>query len=462
MKKEYVKIFGGAVLGLGFALPAQAFVWPSFDITEIANTIMTGISQIEAQVSTVQETYSTSNILQAIGDNLGGLSKIKDQAKELEKQKEKAERIAARVEKLKKLKADYENAKKKFDSAMEEYQKTKTQIDFTKKKVEGYVNTASQAATSVANQAEALEERINAYTDGTQSATRNYGSTQSVNTTAEQVSNQGALSRGFSAAQDEAQTTEGLQKTDDVQTVKIKKESAEDGEGVSSQTYLIDEGMLDEKNIDDLWQAVDDSDKENASVDEMGEDTLKGDEEEPEEQSVRKAFEKVSFKWYETQSFAFEINTKTGTDDEGNYIFSDTLANWCGFNFDDEIDQDKATACIDTIVSNMNESDAVVAKQFKDRFGEVQKEESANSFVQAKKARSAAADSEVSENMQNILDKAGDNARTQMSGNGEVGAANIELLKQNLLVNAALLEKEVLRSIEEFASTYGLKDQAKE
>lgn len=455
MKKEYVKIFGGAVLGLGFALPAQAFVWPSFDITEIANTIMTGISQIEAQVSTVQETYSTSNILQAIGDNLGGLSKIKDQAKELEKQKEKAERIAARVEKLKKLKADYENAKKKFDGAMEEYQKTKTQIDFTKKKVEGYVNTASQAATSAINQAAAIEERINAYTGGAQSSAGSYSTTQGGNVAAEQVSNQGALSSGFSAAQDESQIT------DEAQPAKIKKEATESGKGMSSQTYFIDEGTLDEKSIDDLWQAVDDSDKENASVDEMGEDTLKGDEEEPEEQSVRKAFEKVSFKWYETQSFASEINAKTGTDDEGNYIFSDTLANWCGFNFDDKIDQDKAMACIDTIISNMNEPDAAVAKQYKDRFGKVQKEESSNSFVQAKKARSAAADSEVPENMQNILDKAGDNARTQMSGNGEVGAANMEILKQNLLVHAALLEKEVLRSIEEFAATYNLnKDSA--
>jgi len=455
MKKRCLKIFGGAVLGFGLALPAQAFVWPSFDITEIANTIMTGISQIEAQVSTVQETYSTSNILQAIGDNLGGLSKIKDQAKELEKQKEKADRIAARVEKLKKLKADYENAKKKFDGAMEEYQKTKTQIDFTKAKAQGYINTASQVAASVANQAEALEERINAYTGSAQNASGRYGATQNVDTTTEQVSNQGALSRGFSAAQDEAQTTE------DVQIVKVKTEAAESGKGVSSQTYFIDEGTLDEKSIDDLWQAVDGSNEESAPTDEQNEDLLK-DDEEPDTQSIRKAFEKVSFKRYETQSFASEISAKTGTDDEGNYIFSDTLANWCGFNFDDKIDQDKATACIDTIVSNMNESDAVVAKQFKDRFGEVQKEESANSFVQAKKARSAAADSEVSENMQNILDKAGDNARTQMSGNGEVGAANMEILKQNLLVNAALLEKEVLRSIEEFASTYGLKDQTKE
>ena len=456
MKKEYVKILGGAVLGLGFVLPAQAFVWPSFDITEIANTIMTGISQIEAQVSTVQETYSTSNILQAIGDNLGGLSKIKDQAKELEKQKEKAERIAARVEKLKKLKADYENAKKKFEGAMEEYQKTKTQIDFTKKKVEGYINTASPAAASVANQAEMIEERINAYTGGTQSSAGSYSTTQGGNVAAEQVSNQGALSGGFKASQEEAQTT------DEAQAAKINKETAESSKDASSQTYFIDEGTLDEKSIDDLWQAVDSPNEENVPADEPNEDALKDDEEEPEEQSVRKAFEKVSFKWYETQSFALETSTKTGTDDEGNYIFSDTLANWCGFNFDDEIDEEKATACIDTIISNMNESDAVVAKQYKDRFAEVQKEESANSFVQAKKARSAAADSEVTENMQNILEKAGDNARTQMSGNGEVGAASMEILKQNLLVNAALLEKEVLRSIEEFAATYGLKDQAKE
>ena len=128
MKRNLIKIcFYGIGCSLLYAASVNAQGIPSFDIANVMNTIETGSSQIESQVSTTMETVSTANIQQSIGDKFGGLSKLKDMKEKADKEKEKLEKQKKRAEKLEKMRADAENTVQKgkdaYDKGKDAYDK---------------------------------------------------------------------------------------------------------------------------------------------------------------------------------------------------------------------------------------------------------------------------------------------------------------------------------------------------
>lgn len=161
MKKNVLKIcfYGISGVFLG-TVPAYA-QWPTFDVAEVFNTVETSVSQVEGQVATGMETISTANIQQSIGDKLGGLSKIKDQAAAAKAKADKAQKQAKRLEKVKEMKEEYaKKAANAMDTANALKDKGTSAID--------QANALKEKGTSAIEQANAYkEEGLNAYNSAT-------------------------------------------------------------------------------------------------------------------------------------------------------------------------------------------------------------------------------------------------------------------------------------------------------
>lgn len=144
-KRFFLKTSVAAVFALMlYSAPASA-LWPTFDISAIAQAIETKATEAQKQMSEVESTMSTVNIQQTLGDNLAGITKLKDPAKEAQKKKEKMEKQQKRMQKFAELKKKYDAAKKKFDEKKQKYDDLKKDINNIKKQAEGYVNDAKEA-----------------------------------------------------------------------------------------------------------------------------------------------------------------------------------------------------------------------------------------------------------------------------------------------------------------------------
>lgn len=83
--------------------PCYSFGFPTFDVAEVGATIKGIVSDVQSYASTVQSTISESKLLQSLGDAASAFSKFKDEAAELQRAKEKAERVQKSLERLNKL-----------------------------------------------------------------------------------------------------------------------------------------------------------------------------------------------------------------------------------------------------------------------------------------------------------------------------------------------------------------------
>ncbi len=134
-----------------YSAPASA-LWLTVDISAIAQAVETKATEAQKQMSEVESTMSTVNIQQTLGDNLAGITKLKDPAKEAQKKKEKMEKQQKRMQKFAELKKKYDAAKKKYDEAKKKYDEVKKKydevkkdVDSVKKQAEGYINDAKEA-----------------------------------------------------------------------------------------------------------------------------------------------------------------------------------------------------------------------------------------------------------------------------------------------------------------------------
>ncbi len=89
--------------------------WPTFDVAEVTNTIQGISTQAQSAMSTVQSTLSVSQMREAIGDNVGSISKFSDDAEKAEKARRKAEKKRKRLERFNRLKSNYDKAKDWYD-----------------------------------------------------------------------------------------------------------------------------------------------------------------------------------------------------------------------------------------------------------------------------------------------------------------------------------------------------------
>ncbi len=530
-KLNMKKLGAVALCSLLFVPSAKAFVWASFDIAEVTNTISSGISQVEAQVATVQETFATANILQSLGDNLGGLTKIKDLAKEAEKLKEKADKIAKRAEKLKELKKKYEDTQKQLNAWKDQYESTKQTITLARDQVKGYVDEAKNTVEGVKNQiddfqnqAQNLKDQVEnqvsdlknqgqAYVDEVKNQVSDvkqkvenykYEAESLVGGAKDVVSNFDAGTKTSAGEGDYFQNGFGHAQSD---LVSNSEPAANISGPKLPETKTPGEAFQDlienPDALDDLWGSVEPSLEQEAIVQENALKIKEAQDEaeawknsieaqRPREQLVKdkivgddsvadalikkdnaiklkdssvgvapKAFGKVSFNSYHMMSAAKE-SFYTGTDDDGNYYFPDELANWCSLNHTDKFDQEAAMKCIEQICADMNISDAAEAKIYQDKYQKLLGESLAHNFALSVSVKHEAASSEATDNVADILGKAGDSLRTQTAGNGEISATELGQTKNILLIESGSLERQVLQDIFSYCRNYHMREQSNE
>lgn len=109
IKKNITFVTAAAFLCVALhTTPCQAFLWPTFDIAEVLNTISGYVTKAKSTASTIKSTLSVGKIQQAIGDNVGALSKFVDEKEKAEKLRQRLEKQKRRAERLAKLRAQWE------------------------------------------------------------------------------------------------------------------------------------------------------------------------------------------------------------------------------------------------------------------------------------------------------------------------------------------------------------------
>ncbi len=406
--KSISKIFYGALAAWFLSVsPAHAVGFPTLDIAEVVNTIQAVISQAQAQISTVQETLSIANIQQAIGDKVGGLKAFQTAKKWADEQKEKVQKQAKRLQRLNELKKKYEQeAKQAVSDVKEKYDQAKGVVDSavqtvnnTKDKIEGIGNQVENLAQNVQNQVNDVKSEIDNVKQNVSNGLENVENTvNNLTGTSSGGSSQGAL-------------------------IDYDPDAAADlwGDGSESAPQSV------------VRENVPASLQESLETKPLKKDMLINEDIRTTEP---KAF-KSSYVSFLPMAFA---EFTTGTNDDGDYYFSDTLSQWCGINYTDMVDEEVAIDCFKTICAGLNEKEATKAKENRDRYGQVIGETIAHNFSAAVKVKDKAASSKVTDGVNEALKVSGGDLRTQVSGNGEVSSAGISMAKDGVLLQAGSLE----------------------
>lgn len=135
---------------------------------------------------------------------------------------------------------------------------------------------------------------------------------------------------------------------------------------------------------------------------------------------------------------------KTGTDDDGNFYFSDGLANWCGINYDDTIDEDTFEKCFNTICAALNSDVEEDREEARTKFENVLSETFPNVFNKANSIKNKAGSSTNSEDMEDLTAKAGDSARAQIAIEAENAGINVDAARDQLQLAIGNLELSIL------------------
>ncbi|MBR6409633.1 MAG: hypothetical protein IKS23_05305 [Alphaproteobacteria bacterium] len=406
--KSISKIFYGAFAAWLLSVsPAHAIGFPTLDIAEVLNTIQSVISQAQAQIATVQETLSIANIQQAIGDKVGGLKAFQTAKKWAEEQKEKVEKQAKRLQRLNELKKKYEQeAKQAISDVKEKYDQAKGVVDSavqtvndTKEKIEGIGNQVENFAQNVQNKVNDVKSEIDNVKQNVTNGLENIENTVN-NLTG---SGSGSSSQGASSTYDPDEAADLWGDGSESASQAVVRENVP----ASLQEDLAKRPLGKEMPVDEDINTT-----------------------EP------KAF-KSSYVSFMPMAFA---EFTTGTNDYGDYYFSDTLSQWCGINYTDMVDEEVAINCFKTICAGLNEKEATKAKEYRDRYGQVIGETISHNFSAAVKVKDKAASSKVTDAVNEALKVSGGDLRTQVSGNGEVSSAETSMAKDGVLIQAGSLE----------------------
>ena len=149
---------------------------------------------------------------------------------------------------------------------------------------------------------------------------------------------------------------------------------------------------------------------------------------------VRRAFTTSSagFLYQSSRPMAFaqvaSATFKTGTNDDGKFIYSDIIANKCGINFD-EVDEEKVIACVKTWVLGMNDANAETATDWKNEYNKAKRDHVAADLAMAltQKNYSASFSSEVADDLDS-KSEALTNEREEISFVGKVAQTNQEVI----------------------------------
>lgn len=556
LKSDVLKLLGTVALSV-LVVPEGYAQYPTLDVASVGQSISSGISNVGTQLSTVEESISTLNIQQTLGDKLGGLEKLKDLDKIKQKAEEKAKKVKERAEKIKKMKED---AEKKIADAKNKVEEVKNKatsvVDDAKNKVEEVKNKATSVVEDAKNKVNEVKETAEGYKDKAVDMYNQGKSTvEGYKDKAVDMYNQGKSTvEGYKDRADElAGRVKGGSPVDqsgeileedfvalerDVQVAPqndelgLKRDDLRWAEGVQSslETFEIDENTLDGTTPQDLWlenrdvQAVQQEQKSEpqvrkpfvapkaTDVSDSKEDSLpaiqpnvkkeviqssvvkepvkstpkaikdvKADSSpavevqavkatvkektpvmtEGENKAVKekttgpKAFKKVSYSTYFPMSFAEESQSfKTGTDDNGNYYFSDELAKWCDINFDDDFSESVAEGCIIKICQDYNRSNASEAAEQRARFSVIELDSLKYNMAFAMKMKQKYASDKVADDTEKTLGSSQDTEMDQLSGLGNLDGLYIEQARDANLMKAGELEMAVYEGIRAYCQNF--------
>ena len=482
--------------------PCHAFLWPTFDIAEVMNTISGYITKAKSTASTVKSTLSIGKIQQAIGDNVGSLSKFVDEKEKAEKEKLKLEKRKARADRLLKqrkkwaedmgklvdnikdpysqlksyAKDYYSDGKELFDKGQKYYQEGQKIYDNAKKEYESakkdYENIKKQYEAATDEERDSLQDKYleavqkyneakGKYDDIASSYTPDTGNSSG----AEEFSDEdfGLDEDGFdfdeeipepTPAPDDMQMADEPEKTESP----VKSEASDIPDFVENPDVAAvpaspafdgddgsDIGFNSEKDV--LVNKPQDIVKPVLSVvpvaptlnikpktgvvpadDEIGERRFKRN-----LPAVDKTEEITALYTQTSEPTAFaqlivkDEEFKTGTTDDGKFIYSDTFATKCGMEVKDLSDKN-IDACIKKWVLGMHDPNAEIAAEWRRLYKTVRHDHIANDLAVALTQKNYSANfTTVSEDLEK---KAGalTNEREEISFSGNVGIVNQEII----------------------------------
>lgn len=145
---------------------------------------------------------------------------------------------------------------------------------------------------------------------------------------------------------------------------------------------------------------------------------------------------------------------KTGTNNDGKFIYSDIIANKCGMNFD-EISEEKVAECVKIWVLGMNDANAETAAEWKDLYKNALHDHVASDVNKAleQKNYSANFDTEIADDLENKAD-ALTNEREEVSFSGQVSQVNQEIIIRLMEAQTGQVVTESLSAVNSLERDY--------
>ena len=514
MKKSLIlKLFVAGVLA--FSARSSFAQWPTLDITSIKTMIGSNSEETEQTTQTTEKTALEAENLAATGAPSKTLISEDDAAK-AEKARKKAERAKKRAEWLQKKKKQYEDLKKRYDDTkkkidaakaaydqgMQAYQQTKEAYEqgmaaanaLKEGDLEGAVAAGQAAAAagqaaaasgqSAYNQTADMKKDLqknksnndDQKTTGTKSETKEKKSNFLQNVTESDAFKKG--SEAFNSVSDIlpeiSEFAEGAWNTEDISEDEeiieeeflideTEEEEAEEDATEEEQLPAEVGGVpLEETSQRRAFRKLPQENQEAApatenSQTETPKETLQTEEVKPAQQTS--SVEKIFLK-FEPMAFAQMGDYKTGTDEEGTFVFSDTIANKCGMGLED-LSFENVQNCVKTWVFAMNDPDATLANEAKEEY-----DKALHDHVAANASKSLDGTAYAASFKKDVADKLSDKSgattsiRDEMAFKGKVMQTNAELMMHLLETDSADLTYNSLKEVKLLTKDYYENEEA--
>ncbi len=462
--------------------PCQAFLWPTFDIAEVLNTISGYVTKAKSTASTIKSTLSVGKIQQAIGDNVGALSKFVDEKEKAEKLSQRLEKKKRRAERLAKLRAQWEaeigsiinnikdpylqlgkynlsattkdiigngdkynsDGQKAYDSAKADYERAKSEYESIKQRYEN-ASEAERAALED-EYLEALQKYNTAkgkFDDVSLSYrpdTGNGSDSEDWDTGDEEFDENFDDDFGYDGGFDDVpEPTPGSDKPqlpttpsapsepDNPHVPSLPDEPSDSELPVTPDFDSSDDsgfgGVMPDFNDRPLLKPDFDEDSASGGARRFKYNTSAADKTEDIISSYAMMTKPAAFAQFVKKNPKF----KTGTNDDGKFIYSDEIAKKCDMNVD-ELSEEKVAECVKKWVVDLHDPNAEVAAEWLRIYKIAKHDHIANDLAVALTHKNYSANFlKVNEDLEK-KSEALTNEREEISFSGNVGLINQEII----------------------------------
>lgn len=451
---------------------------------------------ISSNSEETEQTTQTAEKTELEAENLaatGAPSKTlisEDDAAKAEKARKKAERAKKRAEWLKKKKEQYDKLKKRYEDKKAILDQAKTAYKQGKEAYEQGMSAAQALQEGdyegafAAGQA-AASAGVSAYNEATDvkndlqnnndKKTSEEKTTKTESETTEKKSNflqnvqDVTESDTFKKASDAFETvTEVLPEVGEFSEGAWNTEDISENEEIRKEGFFIEATEEEEGTEDTAEEGQEPTEVGGVPLSETSQRRsfrkLPEAEPEPDDQTQTPAQQtsavEIIFLKSEPMGFAQMGDYKTGSDDEGTFVFSDTIANKCDMGLED-LSLENVQNCVKIWVFAMNDPDATNANEAKDEY-----DKALHDHVAANASKSldgtAYAASFKKDVAQNLSDKSGTTTsiRDEMAFMGKVMQTNAELMMHLLETDSADLTYNALKEVKLLTKDYYEEEEA--